>query len=876
MKKLYVILFSLFYGPISCTQPITYYWVTADDTTKIWISDKDFNPQTAEFHWDGPTFENLAHGTGTLHINTDHGKMAQHLNAFYGATDQKGIMKDLKKGNQYIGPKQNGKPHGFGVLVQPNNNLDIGHFQEGRLNGNVTFIRQGKPYYRGQYANDAFNGIGIRYDNDGEKNCIWKDGVAQACRGTKHLGKDKYTGYYTLNGCEGRGKMEYANGDVYEGEWKANERNGQGRMDFADERVYEGEWADGFAHGEGTYETNTFIYSGMWEKSAPDGFGFMKYIDGAKYNGTWKKGKKDGYGDFLFPNGDAYFGNWKDDQKQGNGRYLFADGSYYVGEMANDVPNGIGEFDTPNFHYIGDVEGGQPSGQGTVNFANGDVYIGNLLDGKKEGLGHYTFAESGNYYEGTFVDDKFDGLGIFHFKGVGEYQGVFAEGKPFGEGQFAFTEGGEDVQVLIKGMWNGFELPEDVEIKFANGDIYKGKIVNGTLSPDGEWSREENGIFKKISKSAALSYREHHETIEKVLPWITVSLLAISVVAITIVSAGTATAPAVAAASQVATYAYGTMLVTEATYCVAQTNSNMQLDGVNAETGIKAAMCAGEFVIDAATPPVVGQAVAKTGKAAQAAATAGGATATKAAVKAASKKVVKKAVQKSVKEIAQNTGKVLIKQVEKVWEKGAEYISRTTNRMSLPKKIQQISSQEIQKILKKNPEIAKKIEKRIKEFNKAIKTSHKTAEKASDILRKNWRDMIGKKLSKKWPAEAAAHHLCPFKLGSTKKTTTGCKAILEKCGIDINHPLNTVILPTKKTSVLIGTIHNGGHTIKYFNDVTKHLEDKAYKNGKYDCQQVIQALDDIRKSLIGGKGDFKLYKKNTANQANTIFGTHAT
>lgn len=292
MKKLYVILFSLFYGPISCTQPITYYWVTADDTTKIWISDKDFNPQTAEFHWDGPTFENLAHGTGTLHINTDHGKMAQHLNAFYGATDQKGIMKDLKKGNQYIGPKQNGKPHGFGVLVQPNNDLDIGHFQEGRLNGNVTFIRQGKPYYRGQYANDAFNGIGIRYDNDGEKNCIWKDGVAQACRGTKHLGKDKYTGYYTLNGCEGRGKMEYANGDVYEGEWKANKRNGQGRMDFADGRVYEGEWADGFAHGEGTYETNTFIYSGMWEKSAPDGFGFMKYIDGAKYNGTWKKGKK--------------------------------------------------------------------------------------------------------------------------------------------------------------------------------------------------------------------------------------------------------------------------------------------------------------------------------------------------------------------------------------------------------------------------------------------------------------------------------------------------------------------------------------------------------------------------------------------------------
>ena len=833
MKKLYVILFSLFYGPISCTQPITYYWVTADDTTKIWISDKDFNPQTAEFHWDGPTFENLAHGTGTLHINTDHGKMAQHLNAFYGATDQKGIMKDLKKGNQYIGPKQNGKPHGFGVLVQPNNDLDIGHFQEGRLNGNVTFIRQGKPYYRGQYANDAFNGIGIRYDNDGEKNCVWKDGVAQACRGTKHLGKDKYTGYYTLNGCEGRGKMEYANGDVYEGEWKANKRNGQGRMDFADGRVYEGEWADGFAHGEGTYETNTFIYSGMWEKSAPDGFGFMKYIDGAKYNGTWKKGKKDGYGDFLFPNGDAYFGNWKDDQKQGNGRYLFADGSYYVGEMANDVPNGIGEFDTPNFHYIGDVEGGQPSGQGTVNFANGDVYIGNLLDGKKEGLGHYTFAESGNYYEGTFVNDKFDGLGIFHFKGVGEYQGVFAEGKPFGEGQFAFTEGGEDVQVLIKGMWNGFELPEDVEIKFANGDIYKGKIVNGTLSPDGEWSREENGIFKKISKSAALSYREHHETIEKVLPWITVSLLAISVVAITIASAGTATAPAVAAASQLATYTYGTMLVTEATYCVAQTNSNMQLDGVNAETGIKAAMCASEFVIDAATPPVVGQA----------------------AVKAASKKVVKKAVQKSVKELARNTGKVLIEQVEKVWPKGANYITHTYERMTI-NGFQKHFSKEIDKILKNPKTVAK------------LKSIQEKFSQPSEALKKGWEALFGP-----IPKKAAAHHICPAKLAPKRLTTTGCKAILESCLIDINSPLNAAILPTSKESILLGTIHNGRHTDTYFEKVSQRLN-KAY-NQKKDCQKVRRALDGIRKALLEGTGDFKLYKSKAANQANTIFGTHA-
>lgn len=851
MKKLYVILFSLFYGPVSCTQPITYYWVEAENKTKIWISDKDFNPQTVSLHWDGPTFENLAHGTGTLRIDTDNGKIVQPLHAFYGAADEKGIAQDLKNGNRYIGPKQDGKPHGFGVLVKPNEDLDIGHFHEGHINGNVTFIRQGKPYYRGRYENGAFNGIGIRYDKDGEKNCLWKDGVAIGCMGTKQLGEDKYTGYYTLNGCEGQGKMEYANGDVYEGKWKANKRNGQGRMNFADGRIYEGEWKEGFAHGDGTYETDAFIYSGMWENSEADGFGFVEYIDGAKYNGSWKNGKKDGYGDFLFPNGDAYFGDWKDDQKQGNGRYLFSDGSYYMGEMADDVPNGIGEFDTPNFHYIGEVEDGQPSGQGTVDFANGDVYIGNLLDGKKEGLGHYTFAESGNHYEGTFVNDKFDGLGIFHFKGVGEYQGVFADGKPFGEGQFAFTEEGENVQVLIKGMWDGFKLPEDVTVKFANGDIYKGKIVNGTLSPDGAWSREENGIFKKISKSAALSYREHQETIEKAMPWVVGSLLAASVIATTIASCGTATAPAVVAASQVATYAYGTMLVTEAAYCVAQTNSNMQLDGVNADTGIKVAMCVGEFAIDAATPPVVGQVVSKTGKAVV---VAGEAVAAKTAGKKVVKKAAQKTLQKSVKELAQTPGKVLIKQVEKVWPKGANYITLTYERMT-KSGVQKHFSKEMDRILK-NPKVVAK-----------LKSIQNKFSQPSVALKKGWEALFGP-----IPKGSAAHHICPAKLGPKRTPITGCRAILESCLIDINSPLNAAILPTSKESALLGTIHNGRHTDAYFTKVSQRLN-TAYKQ-KNGCQKVRKELDVIRKFLVEGTGDIKLYKKKAANQANTIWGTH--
>ena len=42
------------------------------------------------------------------------------------------------------------------------------------------------------------------------------------------------------------------------------------------------------------------IYSGSFENGARDGFGSMKYIDGALYIGKWVKGDIHGFGHYTW------------------------------------------------------------------------------------------------------------------------------------------------------------------------------------------------------------------------------------------------------------------------------------------------------------------------------------------------------------------------------------------------------------------------------------------------------------------------------------------------------------------------------------------------------------------------------------------------
>tara|TARA_B100001778_G_scaffold98489_1_gene80400 strand:- start:122 stop:1564 length:1443 start_codon:yes stop_codon:yes gene_type:complete len=73
-----------------------------------------------------------------------------------------------------------------------------------------------------------------------EGNCSDGKGTMQWSNG------DKYTGEWKNGITHGQGTMQWSNGDRYTGEWKNGKPNGQGTMQWASGDEYVGVWKDGF------------------------------------------------------------------------------------------------------------------------------------------------------------------------------------------------------------------------------------------------------------------------------------------------------------------------------------------------------------------------------------------------------------------------------------------------------------------------------------------------------------------------------------------------------------------------------------------------------------------------------------------------------
>ncbi|CAF2065347.1 unnamed protein product [Rotaria magnacalcarata] len=67
----------------------------------------------------------------------------------------------------------------------------------------------------------------------------------------------------------GKGKMNFANGEMYTGDWVDNNRTGQGLYIYTNGDRYEGQWKDDKMNGKGkmTY-ANSAVKDGMWSNSS--------------------------------------------------------------------------------------------------------------------------------------------------------------------------------------------------------------------------------------------------------------------------------------------------------------------------------------------------------------------------------------------------------------------------------------------------------------------------------------------------------------------------------------------------------------------------------------------------------------------------------
>ena len=193
---------------------------------------------------------------------------------------------------------------------------------------------------------------------------------------------------------EGKGIMEYENGDKYDGEWVNDIKEGNGIMKYNNGDLYVGEWANDMKIGNGImkYE-NGDKYDGEWANDIKEGKGKMKYENGDKYDGDWINDKKEGKGEMKYENGDKYIGDWINDKKEGNGKMEYENGDKYIGEWIND----------------------KKEGNGRMEYINGDEYDGQWKENLREGIGIMKY-KNGEEYKGGWKKDIREGKGILRYK----------------------------------------------------------------------------------------------------------------------------------------------------------------------------------------------------------------------------------------------------------------------------------------------------------------------------------------------------------------------------------------------------------------------------------------------------------------------------
>lgn len=87
-------------------------------------------------------------------------------------------------------------------------------------------------------------------------------------------------------------KLELDQGQlVYNGQVKNQRPEGKGVLEYANGDRYEGEFKNGAFHGQGTFRSHTgWVYTGEFKKGQADGKGVLQTETKAVYEGTFKQG----------------------------------------------------------------------------------------------------------------------------------------------------------------------------------------------------------------------------------------------------------------------------------------------------------------------------------------------------------------------------------------------------------------------------------------------------------------------------------------------------------------------------------------------------------------------------------------------------------
>lgn len=126
------------------------------------------------------------------------------------------------------------------------------------------------------------------------------------------------------------------------------------------------------------------IYFGQTLGGRPQGWGRMRYANGAEYEGHWRRGMRDGTGEYTDSTGFRYAGKWCADTLP-HGSIQKVDTCYRGRLNRNLKPEGNGRYTAPGEYYNGLFRDGRRNGFGFSVQRGLPIHIGEWRKGKFRG-----------------------------------------------------------------------------------------------------------------------------------------------------------------------------------------------------------------------------------------------------------------------------------------------------------------------------------------------------------------------------------------------------------------------------------------------------------------------------------------------------------
>ena len=267
--------------------------------------------------------------------------------------------------------------------------------------------------------------------------------------------KIKYSGYYTNNIWNIKGKIEWPDDSIYEGELLQGLYHGKGVLISGNnDDTYEGQFKNGLKYGQGErrlakircpsylkYTNNpgflkgktifilidNIYYEAVVTKldrlyilrlencSIPikislneamfyikDQYNILNASSIKLVSGMWNNEKLHGYCNCEWYNGNRYWGDMEYNVMKGYGSMRYNNGDIYIGKWMNNMYNGKGYYESNrnNLIIVGNFKNGFLCGFGLVQY-NGSIIYGRWLNSKLVGDGYYK-ARNGVIISGTF------------------------------------------------------------------------------------------------------------------------------------------------------------------------------------------------------------------------------------------------------------------------------------------------------------------------------------------------------------------------------------------------------------------------------------------------------------------------------------------